>query len=148
VNGGGIFRDEDDRRGISVGQFSQLCKNDLDVDRSLDTQLKEYLTAANGPDIVESRLSGWWASNLKLDCLRVWVKVTPEESASRIQTREGGDLETRLIESETRQSDDKDRYRLLYDIDLDDMSPYNLIIDATGLSAEEVFELVNNKLEN
>ena len=148
VNGGGIFRNEADRRGISVGQFSQLCKDDLDVDRSLDILLKEYLTAADGPDIVESRLCGWWASNLKLECLRVWVKVTPEECGRRIQTREGGDFDSRLIESETRQSDDKDRYRILYGIDLDDMSPYNLIIDATGLSAEEVFELVNEKLEN
>ena len=148
VNGGGIFRNEATRRGISVGEFSQLCKEDLDVDRSLDILLRQYINDKDGPEIVESRLCGWWASNLGIDCLRLWVNATPEECARRIQMREGGDFEMKLIESKRRQTVDKERYSTLYDIDLDDMSPYNFIIDATGLSADEVFAKVNNKLEN
>jgi cytidylate kinase len=39
-----------------------------------------------------------------------------------------------------------ERYQELYGIDLDDMSPYNMIIDADSLEASEVFELVQREL--
>jgi cytidylate kinase len=39
------------------------------------------------------------------------------------------------------------RYRELYDIDLDDMSPYNLVVDADELDANEVFGVVSTALE-
>ena len=42
--------------------------------------------------------------------------------------------------------DDKERYRILYDIDLDDMSPYSLIINADDIGADEVFNLVESSL--
>ena len=77
---------------------------------------------------------------------RVWVNVSPEECALRIQNREGGVYEDQLISSQQRQIDDKERYRILYDIDLDDMSPYSLIIDADNIGADEVFSIVESKI--
>ena len=81
-----------------------------------------------------------------LDCLRVWISVSDEERARRIQTREGGSLEERLLESRQRQADDNQRYMELYDIDMSDMTPYNLIIDADEIDADRVFRLVSDEL--
>ena len=120
VNGGDIFREEASNRGLTVVEFSALCKKDLDVDRSLD--------------------------ELGLQCLRVWVSVSDEERARRIQNREGGDYQTCLEFSKQRQSDDMERYRVLYDIDLDNMSPYTLVVDADELDADEVFGVVSTAL--
>ena len=146
LNGGEIFRDEAANRGLSVVQFSALCKQDLDVDRALDTKLKDIISSKDSPDVVESRLSGWWAHQLGLDCLRVWVSVSDEERARRIQNREGGDFSGRLQESRQRQADDSQRYSELYGIDMSDMTPYNLIIDADNIDADEVFRLVSDEL--
>ncbi len=146
LNGGEVFRAEAARRGLSVVEFSELCKTDLDVDRSLDDLLRDAMTRENGPEILESRLSGWWAHQLELDCLRVWIHTSDEERARRVQAREGGEFAQRLAESSARQSADKERYRMLYDIDLDDMTPYNLVVDANDLSAEEVFAIVHGAL--
>ena len=148
LNGGDIFRSEAHRRGLTVGQFSDLCKEDLDVDRSLDSILKKELQDIKGSEIIESRLSGWWAHMMGIDCLRIWVDVSPEECARRIQNREGGDFETQLQLSQQRQMDDKERYRILYDIDLDDMSPYSLIINADDIDADEVYALVDTCLRS
>jgi cytidylate kinase len=82
----------------------------------------------------------------KLSCLRVWVKVSDEERARRIQKREGGDLEECLRKSQNRQRDDMERYSTLYGIDLDDMSPYNLVIDADEKDESEVFQAVDSEL--
>ena len=146
VNGGEIFRKEAQRRKLSVEDFSSLCKEDFEVDRSLDDTLKELISSVSGPSIVESRLSGWWAYLAEIECLRIWVEVSDEERARRIQSREGGDYEDVLKLSQRRNYDDMERYRELYGIDLDDMSPYNMIIDADSLDASEVLELVQREL--
>ncbi len=147
LNGGEVFRSEANRRKMSLHEFSELCRSNLDVDRSLDALLKEAMIQNDGPDIIESRLSGWWAHKLKIDCQRIWIHTSDEERALRIQKREGGDFSDRLDQSKRRQSADKDRYMTLYDIDLDDMSPYTFVVDADQLSAEEVYSIVIKHLE-
>ena len=140
INGGDVFRDEASRRGLTVEQLSNEAKKDLDVDRALDSLLQEKMGSEDSPEIVESRLSGWWAHLNQIDCLRVWVDVTDIERARRIQTREGGEIEECLLKSQNRQRDDMERYNALYGIDLDDMTPYNLIIDADKKNEHEVFD--------
>ena len=85
LNGGEVFRTEAKRRNLTVGEFSELCKQDLDVDRSLDRLLKDAMNKTDGPEIIESRLAGWWANELAIDCLRVWVNTSDEERARRVQ---------------------------------------------------------------
>ena len=142
VNGGDIFREEASNRGLTVVEFSALCKQDLDVDRSLDTIVRNAMSDPEGPEVVESRLCGWWAHELGLQCPKVWISVSDEERARRIQNREGGDYQTCLDLSKQRRSDDMERYHELYGIDLDDMSPYTLVVDADELDAKEVFAVV------
>ena len=146
LNGGDVFREEARSRGLSVEQLSDAAKDDLDVDRSLDSHLQKRMSSPDSPEIVESRLSGWWAFKNDLDCIRVWINVSEQERARRIQKREGGDLEACLRRSQKRQSDDMERYSVLYGIDLDDMSPYSLVIDADEKDESEVFQLVNSEL--
>ena len=147
INGGDVFRDEANLRGISVEDLSAQAKNDLEVDRALDSLLRKVMSSDDSPEVVESRLSGWWAHKDGLDCIRVWVMVSELERARRIQKREGGDLEGCLSRSQQRQMDDKERYMSLYGIDLDDMSPYSLVIDADQKSEKEVFEIVDSELQ-
>ena len=146
INGGEIFRNEASRMGLSVEEFSALCKQDLDVDRSLDMLLKQVLADPESPEVVESWVCGWWAYQLGLKCPRVWVAVSDEERARRIQNREGGDYATCLALSQQRQRDDMARYRTLYDIDLNDMTPYSIVVDADESDADEVFRMVSAEL--
>ena len=92
LNGGDVFREEARTRGLTVEQLSSDAKEDLDVDRSLDSLLQQRMSSHDSPEIIESRLSGWWAYKNSLNCLRVWVNVSEQERAKRIQKREGGDF--------------------------------------------------------
>jgi cytidylate kinase len=146
INGGEIFRSAAKERNISIEEFSALCKNNLDVDKSLDNSLKEIMISLDSPEIVESRLCGWWARELKLNCKKIWISVSDKERAKRIQNREGGDFSDCLNKSRNRQKDDMDRYKLLYGINLDDLSPYNLIVEADDKDEDEVFQIVDKYL--
>ena len=147
MNGGAVFREEAHRRGISVEELSSKAKEDPEVDKSLDKLLQNRMASDDCPEIVESRLCGWWAFNNNLECTRVWVEVSDIERARRIQKREGGTLQDCLERSEKRQIDDMERYLELYGIDLGDMSPYTLIVYADDKDEEEVFSIVKNELE-
>ena len=117
------------------------------MDRHLDELLQKRMSSPESPEIVESRLSGWWAHKNDLECLRVWVSVSDKERARRIQKREGGELSDCLRRSQQRQEDDMARYSSLYGIDLDDMSPYHLVIDADSKDESEVFDEVDAILD-
>ena len=146
LNGGDVFREEARTRGLTVEQLSSDAKEDLDVDRSLDSLLQQRMSSHDSPEIIESRLSGWWAHKNSLNCLRVWVNVSEQERAKRIQKREGGDFDDCLRKSQNRQRDDMERYSILYVINLDDMSPYNLVVDADEMDELEVFQAVDSEL--
>ena len=62
LNGGDVFRKEAARRGISVEDLSAAAKGDLEIDRALDSLLQQLMSAEDSPEIIESRLCGWWAS--------------------------------------------------------------------------------------
>ncbi len=147
MNGGDVFRDEAARRGLSVQEFSAVCRAEPEVDRQLDELLKRCMTDQDGPGIVESRLAGWWALRLELDVHRVWIEVDEVERMRRIVDREGGAFAERTRENRSRAVSDRRRYLELYDIDISDLTPYSIIIDSTSLSAAEVSTQVLNRME-
>ncbi len=146
LNGGAVFRAISEERGISLEEFSELCDSEPEVDKSLDERLISAMLDVSGPEIVESRLSGWWAYRENIDCLRLWISVTPEERAKRVVKREGGSHEDALARIHSRMEADQIRYNNLYGISLEDKTPYNLIINSDALTAEEVAILVETEL--
>lgn len=147
LNGGDVFREEAKRRGMSLGDFGELCKNELDVDRSLDELLRQRMQGADAANIVESRLAGWWAYRLELPCLRIWLDVSDEERARRVSEREGLAFEDALEANRARAAVDGERFMLLYDLVPEDPEPYTHVLDATTLNATQILDHVVALLE-
>ena len=142
ANGGDIFRDHARKRGLTVEEFSSLCRENLDVDRALDVALKSLMTDHSGPEVVESRLSGWWAEGLSINIPRLHISTTLEERGKRLMQRDGGSYKDNLDRATRRHIDDSHRYMELYGIDLNDMTPYTHIIEADDMGESEVLETV------
>ena len=119
-----------------------MCRENLDVDRALDVALKSLMMDQSGPEIVESRLSGWWAEGLSIDIPRLHISTTLEERGKRLMRRDGGSYEDNLDRATRRHIDDSHRYMELYGIDLNDMTPYTHIIEADDMGESEVLETV------
>lgn len=147
LNGGDVFREEAKRRGMSLGDFGELCKNELDVDRSLDELLRQRMQGPDAANIVESRLAGWWAYRLELPCLRIWLDVSDEERARRVSEREGLAFEDALEANRARAAVDGERFMLLYDLVPEDPEPYTHVLDATTLNATQILDHVVALLE-
>ena len=101
----------------------------------------------NSADIVESRLAGWWAHQLNLPCLRLWLDVNDEERARRVAHREGLTLEAASEANARRSEVDGARFRALYDLVPEDPEPYTHVVDASTLNASQILEHVVALLE-
>ena len=146
LNGGDVFRQEAARREMSLGEFGELCKSDLNVDRELDKQLQQQMQD-DSSQIVESRLAGWWAYRLEIPCVRLWLDVDETERAKRVVYREGGSIEDALEANKKRSSVDAERFMELYHILPEQREPYTTVLDATNLGSEEVLAAVISILE-
>lgn len=147
LNGGDVFREEARRRGMTLSAFGELCKNELEVDRSLDSQLQACMLESGAAEIVESRLAGWWAYKLGLPCIRLWLEVNDEERARRVASREGMSYDEALEANTQRAAVDGERFALLYDLLPEQPEPYTHVLEASTLNATEILERVVAVLE-
>tara|TARA_B100001564_G_C20653299_1_gene677935 strand:- start:1050 stop:1607 length:558 start_codon:yes stop_codon:yes gene_type:complete len=147
LNGGQIFREEAKNRGMTLAEFGDLCANDFSVDKSLDEILKSNMQNPEGPDVMESRLSGWWAHLLNLDCFRIWLDVNEEVRALRVVNREGITLEEALLNNRKRSEIDLARYQEMYGLNPEDSTPYTHVVDASNLDSAGVLGAVLKILE-
>jgi cytidylate kinase len=135
ISGGEMFREIARERGISVTEVNRLAEHDPAFDRDLDRRQRERAHAA-GDCIVESRLSGWMVDA----DLKIWLRAPVEVRAARVAGREGqaaGAARADLVE---RERSEWARYKAFYNIDVDDLNPYHLVIDTTRWSAEAIVE--------
>jgi len=147
LNGGDIFRQEAAARNMSLADFGSLCSEDESVDRSLDTILQERMLTEEGPEVIESRLSGWWAYKNGLDCIRIWLDVSDEERARRVVEREGGELADALESNHARSAIDLARFEKMYSLNPESPIPYTHTVESSSLQPEDVANAVITILE-
>ncbi|MFD1585527.1 (d)CMP kinase [Halorientalis brevis] len=139
VSGGDIFRALADERGYSLVEFNKLAEEDDQIDRDLDRRLRT--TAEERDDLVlESRLAGWMAGDYA--DLRIWLDAPFDVRVDRIADREGDPVD-QVRESERERADSEAlRYEEYYDIDIEDRSIYDLVVNTARWDAEATLDLV------
>ena len=145
VYSGEIFRNTAKEYNMSLEEFGKYCEKNSDVDKALDDKQIEILKKGNV--ILEGRLSGWLAHLNKISALKVAIHTSLEIRASRIVKREKGSVEKRKEEILKREKSEALRYMNYYDIDLKDMSIYDLVIDSGDKSPEEIVKIILEKLK-
>jgi cytidylate kinase len=135
VSGGDIFRSLADERDMSLAEFNALAEEDDQVDRDLDRRL--YDTARDRDDLVlESRLAGWLAGD-EAD-IRLWLDAPVSVRAARIADREDKSVEQARRETTEREESEAGRYLAYYDIDIGDLSIYDVALNTARWDAEAV----------
>ncbi|ENN95647.1 cytidylate kinase [Methanocaldococcus villosus KIN24-T80] len=147
VCAGLIFREMAKEKGMSLEEFSKYAEKHREVDEEIDRRQVEL--AKQGNVILEGRLAAWMLirNNIKPD-LTIWFKAPIEVRAQRISERENIDYETALKNMIEREKSEKKRYKEIYNIDLDDLSIYDLILDTSKWNVEGVFNIVSEAINN
>lgn len=126
-------------RGVSLLELSEMAEKSDEIDKLLDKHQiqfgKEKETA-----VLDSRL-GWYFIP---HAIKIFLTVDPFEAAKRIfndnreDEKENVDLEATKNNIIRRKESERLRYKKYYNLDYDNPDNFNLIIDTTNLSPEEV----------
>ncbi len=142
VSAGEQFRKLAAERGMTLEEFGKLAECDKSIDLAIDQRQKE-LSTKHPNVIVEGRLAGW-----TIDAsMKIWLKTPLRVRAERISKRENIEVHRAYDETETRQKCEIARYKNFYDIDLTDLSCYDLIVDTTKCDAKSVANIINQAIE-
>ena len=139
VSGGDVFRELASERGLTPLELNRQAEADDSIDRDLDRRLRAVARERDAL-VLESRLAGWMAGD-HAD-LRLWLDAPLSVRAERIADREEKSVETAREETESRAESESLRYREYYDIDIDDLTIYDLVVNTARWSPAGVRELV------
>ena len=130
------FRSLAEEKGLTLKDVLALAAEDDWWDREVDDR-QVRLARENGGCVLGSRLAIWMMPEADL---KVVLSACPDTRARRIQHREGDDLAAIAEFTKARDDQDKDRYMKIYQIDNDDYSFADLIIDTDRVGAQEIAE--------
>jgi cytidylate kinase len=128
--------------GMTIVEMNQYMETHPEIDHEIDDGLRA-LSDKNENMIIDSRMA--W--HFVRDTFRVYMTTELEESAKRIMraNREGDHAETveeMAEEIRARKTSERFRYREQYGVDCKDLSNYDLVVDSTYASPEEVAECI------
>jgi len=145
VYSGEIFREMAKKHKMSLEEFGKYCETHQEIDEKLDRYQLSILRKGNV--IVEGRISGWLAYQNHIPAVKVLLDTDINVRASRIVKREQGNVEERKKEILNREKSEATRYKKYYGIDVRDTSIYDIIIDVSNKTPEEIVEIIIEHLE-
>ena len=141
---GEFFRQLAVESGMSVTEFNEYVKSHPEIDNQIENSARK---AADENDelIIDARL-GWYAVP---ESFKVYLTVDINEAAKRAfndpkrkKSESFNTIEEQKADIEKRFALENERYFNLYGVHKEDKSNYDLILDTTNISQEEVAEKV------
>ncbi len=143
---GKIFRELAAEKHLSLLEFGQLAEKDPSIDEAIDAKILE-IARENENIILESRLSAYMLSRNSIPAFKIYLGASPEVRMSRIGVREGQTLEDAKKETIERQASEAKRYMMYYNIDINDMSVYDLVVNTDELDPDGVIDTILKAIE-
>ena len=138
---GEFFRKLAKERGMTLAEFGELAERDPSIDEMVDGMI--LAEARKNPDIIlESRLSAHMLTKNNIPAFRVYLEASPEIRTMRVGLREGESFDEVYRNTIERQSSEAKRYKMYYDIDIEDKSVYDLIVNTDDLDPDQVVDRI------
>jgi cytidylate kinase len=80
--------------------------------------------------------------------LKIWIKASVDVRVERIVGREGSSFDDKLAETIEREASEAIRYKSIYDINIDDLSVYDLVIDSQKWNQFQITNIVSIAIDN
>ncbi|MDD1772996.1 MAG: AAA family ATPase [Methanomassiliicoccales archaeon] len=146
VISGAIFREMAEEQGLSLSKFGSLCEVDFKYDRLLDERMLR-IAEAKRDVLLEGRLTAHMLHRNGIPAYKIFLGASLAVRAKRIAGREGIDENEARRSIIEREKCEAKRYEGCYGIDLADKSVYDLVIDTSDLTPEQVSDMIVANLE-
>lgn len=144
---GQIFRDIALETNMTLEEFTEYVEENPDIDKKLDSKIIEI--AQKGNIIIDSQLSGYILKTIA--DFKILLTCSLETRVKRMSERDSSSYEEKLKETALREKSELERFKRLYNIDLNDQEElsqiYDLVINTENLTVEEILEKILSTLE-
>ena len=140
ISAGKIMRDMARDKNMSLLEFSDYAERHPEIDREIDEKQGE---SAEGDCVVDGRLSAYFTD----PDFSIWLTAPLGVRAERVSDRDKIPVEDAKERIAGREKSEKKRYRMLYGIDLHDLSRYDLILNTENIDIKTLTEAVSQLIE-
>ena len=148
VSAGDFMREMAAEKGMSILELSRMAEERADIDREIDART---VRLRDEDDFVMDARLGW---HFLPESIKVFLEVRPEVAAQRIyrakrrSERENVDLTATKEAIESRTRSEVRRYREYYGIDYADHDHYDLVVDTSERTVEEVVSVIVDHVDS
>lgn len=134
-------------RGMSLDEFSAAAARDHTIDRSLDEKWLGKVRRLQAQDkgvVVEGRLAGHLLRREGLRAFKVYLDAPLKVRTERIR-RSGVARKGEAVSREEilrRERLEEERFRAIYGIDVANRGTYDLVVDTSARTPEEVADMI------
>lgn len=144
---GAIVRSIAEKHGMSVTELNLYMETHPEIDREIDDGLRA-LSSVDKLLIIDSRMAWHFTEGT----FKVYLSLDIETSAYRImnanrQGEHATSLDETIVMTKARRESEKKRYMTQYGVDIKDLTNYDLVIDTSRVSPEEVAERIISGFE-
>jgi len=133
-------------KGLSLLELNKLEEKDESFDNLIDNKILEQ-ARKNKNIILEGRISGWTLHLNDIKAFKIWIACPLDIRIERIASREQKNIETTRKETLFREKSEDIRYKKHYDIDRNDLSIYDLVVDSDKHLPNAIVGIILNKLK-
>ncbi|PJE81400.1 hypothetical protein COU58_02875 [Candidatus Pacearchaeota archaeon CG10_big_fil_rev_8_21_14_0_10_32_42] len=136
-------------KGITISELMEKGRENLDIHREMDKKIAQI--GKTRDDFV---IEGWIAYHFIPNSFKIFLFAKENKTARRIMDDKRGDeptlknLEDTKKQIKKRLNDSKEGFKKAYGINFLDKKNYNLIIDTSNLTPEEVVKIILSSLKN
>lgn len=140
---GTIQRNAAEKMGITTLELNQRMMTDASLDYVIDDTV-ERVSLEKDNIIFDSRMAWHFAHNT----FRVFIKVDIDEAARRVKEANRGSVESFATVEEAKASItergnlERERFLSIYGVDYSDKNNYDLVVDSTERTPDEVADIV------
>lgn len=143
ISAGEVFRDLAKERSMTLAEFGAYCEGDASIDRMID-ECQHRKVLERDDIIAEGRLSGFMIPEADL---KIWLKASSKCRVSRILDRDQfSDIAAAHQATLDREASEAHRYCQYYEIDINSMDPYHLVLDTELFSVEQLGKIVSSAI--
>jgi len=145
VSTGMIFRQMAEERGVSLAEFGEMALKDHGIDKELDRRMLA-VAGENKRLVLEGRLAAHMLHLNGIPAFKVRIDASPETRAERNAGREGKPIAQVRAEIMAREKCEWERYKRIYNIDLDSLGVYDHVEHTDGRSVEDIVSGILEKM--
>ena len=147
---GKIQREFAEKKGMSVLEFNKYLSLNTEIDNLIDNMVVEISRDNLGNKcIFDSRMAWHFVEK----SFKIYMTAKPSEAAKRVMQNDRGnvekyesleDAEDNLIE---RKKVENERFKEIYNVDCADFKNFNLIVDSSFNTPDEIIKLIMDEFE-